>query len=163
MDIEDRRDKVRELLESDRMMWVARKELERKGKGTQWFKCEQTIFCILHLLMRVVERFLADFFMHTWIRYDGNSEDAPTRKKYIAAIENCMNTQVLGTVMAPKQWKYPTVKKLKDGSGYSLVKKGMTGGNSRKVLAGMPKLIAIAFAEEHDECWRVPPQGCCLI
>ena len=32
-----------------------------------------------------------------------------------------------------------------------LVKKGMTGGNSRKVLAGMPKLIAIAFHPDHDE------------
>ena len=63
-----------------------------------------------------------------------------------------MNTQVLGSVQSPGQWKFPKVEKSKRGNGHFLVKKGLTGGNARKVLLGLEPLIRCSFAEAHDEC-----------
>ena len=102
-----------------------------------------------------MEKVLSDLLMSG---YEAHI-DSKVRKAYIAAVEKTMNTQVLGTVQSPGQWKFPKVEKAKRGNGHFLVKKGLTGGNARKVLLGLDKLIACTFLSQFDELPSDPAQN----
>ena len=149
-DLDEMRDSLKDLCAEERLLVQARDVIQRPGSKHKWFTADQAIPCILHLRMRVMEKALSDLLMFGWSRYGSN--ETKTRHACIAAVQECMRTEVLGHPESRGQWKYPEIKKSKKvGGGHYCVKKGLTGANARKVLLGLDKLMCCTFSEQFDE------------
>ena len=55
LSLEERRSKLKEMLVNEKEVMLARKTVDRQELAT-WFTAEQAIPCVLHCLMRVMER-----------------------------------------------------------------------------------------------------------
>ena len=153
--VETRRDYLKKLVLKEEGIELARQTVGREDqikKLTDKLVAEQCVPCILHLEMRVAHKLFWSLLGDGLDRYrDG---DSCKRKKYIAAVTDCMEHCVLGNIEHDRvhHWKLPVTAKGK------LAPRSMTNDHARKCMEGMNQLAGIVYSEELDESSTNPQQ-----
>jgi hypothetical protein len=105
---------------------------------------ELLIPCVLHLENRSNEKILTSIIRYGFNLFLGSSPSAGNANSYIAAMQDAIQTQVLGTMEAPSQWK---LKWSKGSDGIIIDNIQVRNQVSRKMVSKMDKIIETAVSD----------------
>lgn len=147
--LEDRRERLRQLLSDEQVIQLARKALNKQdavNMVSTRLLCEQALPCVMHAEMRMNEKLFHCLLSMAMDRHQ--DVDSKLRKELICTVTECMCSVALGDEGTGwvGQWTFPLAK-----GGKTVGERSTTAIESRKCVAGMKTLASLLFAEEPDQ------------
>jgi hypothetical protein len=155
--LEVRRHRLLSVLKSFEEAEVLQGTLEHGNYVGAFIGIRQAVPCILHLENRCGEKFLKMLFLEG---YDKNMKTEKEKKKLLKDLEFCVNTQILGTVRRPANWRLATAKD--SDSRTSIKDVTLPNSHCRKFVKAYKKLTELCILDderrtkwnEHFELWN---------
>ncbi|KAI2505590.1 hypothetical protein MHU86_8832 [Fragilaria crotonensis] len=150
--LQERKERLREvLLKEQRAQDLSRMLKESEPKERAMYLVLQAVVCILHLENRVglksIESILRSGLSNSQKGIlDWTTGGAKHRQdQYVHRISNIIGSQILGTVVAPAQWRFP----LSD-DGVSMGTLSMDNNRTRSIMNSIELLIEVSFPNAPD-------------
>jgi hypothetical protein len=155
--LEERRQRLRDiLLKEQRARDLSRMLKESEPKEQAMYLVLQAVVCILHLENRVglksIESILRSGLSNAQKGIlDWTTGGAKHRQdQYIQRISNIIGSKILGTVVAPAQWRFP----LSD-DGISMGTLSMDNNRTRSIMNSIELLVEESFPEQASDINRL--------
>ncbi|KAI2494593.1 hypothetical protein MHU86_19918 [Fragilaria crotonensis] len=155
--LSERQQRLREqLVNEQRAHHIARMLSESEPKDQAMYLVLQAVVCILHLENRVglksIESILRSGLSNArkgileWTVASGAKR---RQEEYIGCITTIIQTQILGSLMAPSQWRFPLTE---EGNVGTL---SMDNNRTRSVMNSIELLIEVSFPNSDDNKRRL--------
>jgi hypothetical protein len=146
--LEARRYRLLCVLKSFQEAEVLEGTLEHGNYVGAFISIRQAVPCILHLENRCGEKFLKMLFLEG---YDKNMKSEKEREQLLVDIELCVNTQILGTIRKPSNWRLATCS---DGDNRTAIKDvTLPNSHCRKFIKAYKLLTALCIKSERLAAW----------